>query len=419
MTNRMDLTVPDIGDFRDVPIVEIAVSLGDVIAADDTLVILESDKATLDVPAAVGGRIVALHVAPGDRVAEGSRIATVETDAAEGAVVAAPPVEAAPPPPPPPPPPPSAPAPVAEERRLIHASPSIRKLARELGVDLSALAGTGPKGRITREDVHGFVKGVLSAPPGRGQAVGTSGLGLDLPPWPQVDYARFGPVERVPLSRIVRISGPNLARNALVIPHVTNFDEADITDLEAFRARINAEGGVGVKLSILPFVVKAAVAALKAFPKVNSSLDGDALVLKAYYNIGVAADTPDGLVVPVIKEADKKGIAEIAEEMAALAVAAREGRLSPGDMQGATFTISSLGGIGGTNFTPIINAPEVAILGMTRSDIKPVWDGSAFQPRRIQPMSLSWDHRVIDGVAAARFLAHMKATLSDFQRATL
>jgi pyruvate dehydrogenase E2 component (dihydrolipoamide acetyltransferase) len=416
MTNRMDLTVPDIGDFRDVPVVEIAVSLGDVIAADDTLVILESDKATLDVPAAVGGRIVALHVAPGDRVAEGSLIATVETDAAEGAVVAAPPVEAAPPPPPPPP---SAPAPVAEERRLIHASPSIRKLARELGVDLSALAGTGPKGRITREDVHAFVKGVLSAPPGRGQAVGTSGLGLDLPPWPQVDYARFGPVERVPLSRIVRISGPNLARNALVIPHVTNFDEADITDLEAFRARINAEGGVGVKLSILPFVVKAAVAALKAFPKVNSSLDGDALVLKAYYNIGVAADTPDGLVVPVIKGADRKGIAEIAEEMAALAAAAREGRLSPGDMQGATFTISSLGGIGGTNFTPIINAPEVAILGMTRSDIKPVWDGSAFQPRRIQPMSLSWDHRVIDGVAAARFLAHMKATLSDFQRATL
>jgi pyruvate dehydrogenase E2 component (dihydrolipoamide acetyltransferase) len=412
----MDLTVPDIGDFRDVPVVEIAVSLGDVIAADDTLVILESDKATLDVPAAVGGRIVALHVAPGDRVAEGSLIATVETDAAEGAVVAAPPVEAAPPPPPPPP---SAPAPVAEERRLIHASPSIRKLARELGVDLSALAGTGPKGRITREDVHAFVKGVLSAPPGRGQAVGTSGLGLDLPPWPQVDYARFGPVERVPLSRIVRISGPNLARNALVIPHVTNFDEADITDLEAFRARINAEGGVGVKLSILPFVVKAAVAALKAFPKVNSSLDGDALVLKAYYNIGVAADTPDGLVVPVIKGADRKGIAEIAEEMAALAAAAREGRLSPGDMQGATFTISSLGGIGGTNFTPIINAPEVAILGMTRSDIKPVWDGSAFQPRRIQPMSLSWDHRVIDGVAAARFLAHMKATLSDFQRATL
>lgn len=298
-----------------------------------------------------------------------------------------------------------------------HASPSVRKFARELGVDLTRISGTGRKGRIIREDVTAFVKGALQAPVAAQTGGGIADLGL--PAWPQVDFKKFGPVTRQKLSRITRISGPSLARNAMIIPHVTNFDSADITELEQFRKTINAENKDGTKMSILAFVVKAVVAALKEHPRFNSSLDGDELVVKDYYNIGVAADTPDGLVVPVVKNADKKGVLEIAAEMSDLAGQARSGKLKPADMQGGTFTISSLGGIGGTNFAPIINAPEVAILGMTRAAIQPVWDDTAFQPRLMQPLSLAWDHRVVDGVAAAKFLGSVTTTLNDFRRNTL
>ncbi len=425
MSNLVKIAVPDLGDFRDVPVVELPVAVGDTIAAGDTLVVVESDKATLDVPAEVSGRIAALHVAMGDKVSEGTLLAEIEAEQDAQVALAAP----APEPAPAPqvdaapqvaavPTPAAAPAPMppAQDDLPPHASPSIRKFARELGVDLARIAGTGPKGRITREDVQGFVKGALQTPAANGGTGG--GIGLGLPDWPRIDFGKFGEIERKPLSRIVRISGPALARNAIMIPHVTNFDEADVTDLEAFRKEANRQDGAP-KLSILPFVVKAAVAALKAYPAFNSSLDGDDMVLKKYWNIGVAADTPDGLVVPVVKNADRKGLREIAAEMADLAADARAGRLKPSDMQGATFTISSLGGIGGTNFTPIINAPEVAILGMTRSAIKPVWDGESFQPRLIQPLSLSWDHRAVDGVAAARFLGFVKDVLSDFRRISL
>lgn len=422
--NITSITVPDLGDFRDVPVVEILARVGDTIAAGDTLVVVESDKATLDVPAETGGRIVALHVGVGDKVSTGSLLAEVAAEAGAASAVApvAPgsgpvaPVAAASPAVVPAPAASVVPAPTAAASDPSalppHASPAIRKLARELGVDLARVTGTGPKGRITREDVSDFVKAALQAPP-----AASSGLGLNLPDWPRIDFAKFGPVERKPLSRIVRISGPALARNAITIPHVTNFDEADVTDLEEFRKQANAEGEA--KLSILPFVVKAAVAALKAHPQFNSSLDGEELVLKRYWNIGVAADTPEGLVVPVVKEADRKSLREIAAEMADLAAEARAGRLKATDMQGATFTISSLGGIGGTNFTPIINAPEVAILGMTRASIRPVWDGQGFRPRLVQPLSLSWDHRAVDGVAAARFLGFLKDILSDFRRISL
>lgn len=423
MSNIVKITVPDLGDFRDVPIVEMPVSVGDVIAAGDTIVVVESDKATLDVPAEIAGRIAALHVGMGDKVSEGSLLAEIEAEGAQDdPAPAAPPVppqpaaETAPPSAPPAPAAPTPPSPASATGASglpPHASPSIRKFARELGVDLARITGSGPKGRITREDVQGFVKAALQAP-----AAASGGIGLGLPDWPRVDFAKFGEIERKPLSRIVRISGPALARNAIVIPHVTNFDEADVTELEAFRKQAN-EDRDAPKLSILPFVVKAAVAALKAYPAFNSSLDGDDMVLKKYWNIGVAADTPEGLVVPVVKNADRKGLREIAAEMADLAADARAGRLKAADMQGATFTISSLGGVGGTNFTPIINAPEVAILGMTRSAIKPVWDGQGFQPRLIQPLSLSWDHRAVDGVAAARFLGFVKDVLGDFRRISL
>jgi pyruvate dehydrogenase E2 component (dihydrolipoamide acetyltransferase) len=298
---------------------------------------------------------------------------------------------------------------------LPHASPSIRRFARELGVDLAQVKGTGPKGRISREDVQEWVKARLAG----AAPTAAQGSGLGLLPWPQVDFAKFGPVERTPLSKIRRISGANLQRNAVLIPQVTNFDEADITELEAFRQLLNKESKDGTKLTLLPFVIKAAVAALKAYPSFNSSLDGDDLIVKRYHHIGFAADTPEGLVVPVIKDADQKGLAEIAAEAVRLAADARQGKLKLGDMQGATFTISSLGGIGGTNFTPIINAPEVAILGMTRSATKPVWDGTSFQPRLVQPVSLSWDHRVVDGVAAARFLVKLCQVLGDFRRIAL
>ncbi|AQZ53942.1 dihydrolipoyllysine-residue acetyltransferase [Martelella mediterranea] len=429
MSKTIEFTVPDIGDFSSVPVVEIHVAPGDTISIDDSVISLESDKATLDVPSTIAGRIVEVCVGEGDRVSQGSLIAIVEISAENAAsdeargteketavetATAEPPDAAAAPA--------SKPAlatttTAVADGRLAHASPGVRKLARELGVEIGSVSGSGPKGRITRDDLHAFVKSRLggSAP----SANAATGEGLDLLPWPKVDYEKFGETERVPLSRIARLSGPNLARNATIIPHVTNFEEADITELEAFRKSLNADSRDGLKLSILPFVAKAAAATLRLHPKFNSSLDGDALVLKKYFNIGVATDTPEGLVVPVVKAADQKGIIEIAAEMVELAAQARAGKLKPQDMQGATFTISSLGGIGGTNFTPIINAPEVAILGMTRARMQPVWNGEDFEPRLIQPLSMSWDHRAVDGVAAARFLVTLKDMLSDFRRITL
>jgi pyruvate dehydrogenase E2 component (dihydrolipoamide acetyltransferase) len=316
-----------------------------------------------------------------------------------------------------------APAGAGEPGTKPHASPSVRRFARELGVDLTQVRGSGPKGRITADDVREFVKGVMSAGARPVAApVAATGAGLNLPPWPVVDFAKFGPVERVEMSRIRKISGPNLARNWMMIPHVTNHEDADITELEAFRVQLNKENEKsGVKVTMLAFLIKACVAALKKFPDFNSSIDpaGDAIIRKHYYHIGFAADTPNGLVVPVVKDADKKGILEIAAETAALAAKAREGKLGPAEMQGGTFSISSLGGIGGTYFTPIINAPEVAILGVCRAATKPVWDGKQFVPRLILPLSLSWDHRVVDGAGAARFNAYLAALLADFRRVLL
>lgn len=425
MANLIEVRVPDIGDFHDVPVIELPVAQGDAVAEGDTIVVLESDKATLDVPSPTSGRIARLVVEVGQTVSEGGLLLTLETDqptevpvvneeAGDAPVDPAPTdedvAEVA------------AAAPTANGGDRIYASPAIRGYARKLGVALDQVGGSGPNGRITREDVEAFVKRRLSeAPvgaPASAQAPPTVSAGLDLPDWPVVDFAKFGSIERQPLSRIAKISGPALARNALVIPHVTNFDRADITELEAFRQSLNeAAEPSDAKMTIVSFVVKAAVAALKAFPAFNASLDGDELILKKYWHIGVAVNTPGGLLVPVINDADRKGLREIAGELAGLAAQAREGKLKPTDMQGATLTISSLGGIGGTNFAPIINAPEVAILGMTRSEMQPVWDGNDFRPRLMQPLSLSWDHRAVDGVAAAQFLAHMAATLSDFRRA--
>lgn len=418
MSRIIDIRVPDIGDFRDVPVIEMPVGVGDQMQADDTLLVLESDKATLDVPCTQAGRIVELLVGEGSRVSAGSLVARLEVTGAASpspapastltpAPDAPAPVKLAAPP---------VPAPVpAQSGAAVHASPSIRRYARTLGVPLAEVPGTGPKGRILREDVEGFVKARLTGAQSRPTAPGAG-----LPDWPKEDFARFGPVERVALSRIARISGPALTRNAMLIPHVCNFDTADVTDLDAFRRTLNAEAAPGAaKITLLAFAVKAVVAALQAHPKFNSSLDGEELVLKRYWNIGVAADTPDGLVVPVIKDADRKGVAEIAAEMADLAAQARAGRLSPAAMSGASFTISSLGGIGGTGFTPIINAPQVAILGMARAEVQPVWREDSVQPRLIQPVSLSWDHRVVDGVAAARFLHHICRVLSDFRRVSI
>jgi pyruvate dehydrogenase E2 component (dihydrolipoamide acetyltransferase) len=425
----IEVRVPNIGDFADVPVIEVLVKPGDVIAVEDPLVTLESEKATMEVPSPVAGTVASVAVHVGDKVSEGVMLLALAPAGAEAAA-AAPPPEVAPPPPEAAPPPPEVappeaaapksapPSPPVAGNGVVHASPAIRRFARELGVDLSAVRGSGPHERVTREDVAGFVQRSLAektvAP---GGSVGSVG-GLDLLPWPKVDFARFGPVERVPLSRIRKLSGPNLQRNWVMIPHVTNHDEADITELEAFRRTLNAENP-GAKVTLLAFVILAVVSALKAYPEVNSSLDGDALVLKRYYNIGFAADTPGGLVVPVLKAADTKGVLAIAGETAALAAKARDGKLALGDMQGATFTISSLGGIGGTAFTPIINAPEVAILGVSRSVQRPVWNGSAFVPRLILPLSLSYDHRVIDGALAARFNVALTHVLGDLRRATL
>ena len=464
MSNTVEVRVPDIGDFSEVPVVEVLVNAGDTVADGDTLIVLESDKSTLEVPAESAGKIVSIAVAVDDVISEGGLILTMEvadaatmpeaeSAAAVGIVtttetaahttahqtsagstqtaIAATDMgnpdtgrqarttepESG----------------VHKDQRhsvddtaednanrshrhdVIYASPSIRRYARQLGATIDEIDGTGPKQRITREDVERYVKGRLTSDH-KHSAAGINGI-AGLPDWPEIDYEKFGSVERQPLSRITKLSGPALTRNAIVIPHVTHFDKSDITELEAFRQALNTEAtSDDAKITLLTFAVKAAVAALKTYPVFNSSLDGEELVIKQYWNIGIAVDTPDGLLVPVIKAADQKGFREIANEMATLAANAREGKLPPADMQGATFSISSLGGIGGTNFTPIINAPEVAILGIPRSEMQPVWDGEQFAPRLIQPMNVSFDHRVIDGVAAARFLAHIAASLNDLRR---
>jgi pyruvate dehydrogenase E2 component (dihydrolipoamide acetyltransferase) len=438
--------VPDIGDFDDVPVIEILVSVGDEVAVEDPLVTLESDKATMDVPAPFAGVVKEISVSVGDRVAQGTVLMSLEggdgdagggeqaeqaAAADRGAEVTTLPAEAVEAPSQPEgtseTAPAAEPAPATEPAPArtngggpIYASPSARRMARELGVDLRSVTGSGRKGRITKDDVQSLADGKGAATPAAAPAGGGGVAGLDLLPWPRVDFEKFGPVERVERSRIQRISAPNLARNWVMIPHVTHNDEADITELEAWRKRLNDEHSrEGVKFTMVSFLVAACVTALKQFPNFNSSLDGDDLVLKRYYNIGFAADTPGGLLVPVIKDADRKGLKEIAVELTELSGLARDGKLSIDQMRGATFTISSLGGIGGTSFTPIVNAPEVAILGVTRAAYKPVWNGSEFVPRLMVPLSLSYDHRVIDGAAAARFVAFLVGVLSDLRRALL
>ena len=418
-----EVKVPDIGDFKNIPVIELLVKAGDSVKKDDSLLVLESDKATLEVPAPAAGVIAALKVKVGDKVSAGTLVALLEGSAAPAvtngnghAKPKTPVVEAGPMPA-------AAPAapknlePAADGEAIAHASPGVRRFARELGVPLGQVTGSGPKGRILKEDIHGFVKQAMSG----GVAARGGGLGdLGLPPWPKVDFAKFGPIEVQPRTRIQKISAPGLARNWVMIPHVTQFDEADITELEAFRAHVNEENAkAGLKVSPLAFLVKAVVAALKKYPVLNSSLDGENLILKQYWNIGFAADTPQGLVVPVIKDADRKGILDIAKETTELAAKARDGKLGPNDIQGATFTISSLGGIGGTAFTPIINAPEVAILGVSRSAVKPVWNGKEFLPRTMLPLSLSYDHRVVDGALAARFITALGQVIADIRRVML
>jgi len=419
-----ELVVPDIGGFANVPVIAVLVNTGDAIARDAPLVELESEKATMEVPATVGGRIRDVKVRVGDKVSQGDVLALIEAagitaPAPAAAATAAAAVPASPASP-------AAPVPLAPAHEpaanghaggvAAHASPAIRRFARELGVALATVHGSGPNGRITREDVQAFVKRTLAA--AAAAPNGAGGTGLTLLPWPKIDFERFGPVERVPLTRIQKLSGPNLARNWVLIPHVTQCDDADVTDIEAFRVALNAEQK-DVKVTMLALLIKAVVAALKTFPIVNSSLDGDQLVLKQYYNVAFAADTPNGLLVPVVHDADRKGVLEIARETAELARKAREGKLGPAEMTGATFTISSLGGIGGTYFTPIINAPEVAILGASRSAVRPVWNGSAFVPRTMLPLSFSYDHRVIDGAAAARFTTFLAGVLGDMRRTIL
>ncbi|MCG6659580.1 dihydrolipoyllysine-residue acetyltransferase [Halomonas campisalis] len=420
-----DIKVPDIGDFTDVPIIEIHVQPGDSIQAEDPLITVESDKASMDVPAPQAGTVKEVKVKLGDSVSEGATILTLEAEGESASPAAPPPAPAAeeaktpPPAAPPSSPPTAAPStgPIADFSR-VHASPSARRLARELEVDLTRVPPTGLKGRVTQEDIRSFAKGGAPAAASASTGAPAGGGGLDLLPWPKVDFSKFGPVETQPLSRIKKISGANLHRNWVQIPHVTNHDEADITDLEAFRVQFNkANEKAGIKVSMLAFMIKAAVASLKQFPEFNASLDGDNLILKQYYHIGFAADTPNGLVVPVIRDADQKGVAEIAQEMGALAKLARDGKLKPDQMQGGCFTISSLGGIGGLYFTPIINAPEVAIMGVCRSYWKQVSpDGKQSEWRFVLPLSLSWDHRVIDGAAAARFNVHFANLLADMRR---
>jgi pyruvate dehydrogenase E2 component (dihydrolipoamide acetyltransferase) len=460
MSQTIEVQVPDIGDFKEVEIIELLVKVGDTVAVEQSLITVESDKASMEIPSSAAGVVQSILVKLGDKVKQGSVVLMLlanggaASDAGKGAQpakevalsapVAAPGSSAS-----------AVAAPISAQQvtaasvavaaasvspavtaavqslagpasplgaaGLPHASPSVRKFARELGVQLPLLQGTGPKGRITPDDVRNYVKQALAASAGAPAAASAGSMsGLGIAAWPVVDFAKYGPVTTQAMSRIKRISGPALHRNWVMIPHVTNNEDADITELEAFRVKLNQENEKsGNKLTMLAFLIKASVSALKKFPEFNSSLDGDNLVLKQYYHIGFAADTPNGLVVPVIKDADKKGLFEIAAEMGELAKKARDGKLGPADMQGGTFSISSLGGIGGTSFTPIINAPEVAILGVSKSAMKPVWDGSAFVPRLILPLSLSWDHRVVDGASAARFNAYLSAILADFRRVLL
>ncbi len=455
----IDVRVPDIGDFKDVPVIEVLVKAGDTIAKETPLVVLESEKASMEVPSSAAGTVSDVKVKPGDKVSEGSVLLTISSDAVAPSVSREQSVT------------PSLSrgddnaqhAATTQEQRvtpslsrgddndqradathdttaalrqgqgdtrdtgstgngaLVHASPAIRRFARELGVDLQSIEGSGPRGRVTRDDVQNFVKSALQGGAPRQARGDTGGVFAGLPAWPKVDFAQYGPVERKPLSRIKKLSGPNLHRNWLQIPHITNYDEADVTELEAFRNEINAEQSKRgeVKLTMLAFLVKAAVATLTRFPEFNASLDGDELIYKKYYNIGFAADTPNGLIVPVVKNAETKGLLAVAAESAELARKAREGKLSLGDMQGGTFTISSIGGIGGTAFTQIANAPEVAILGAVRTATKPIWNGTEFVPRLMLPISVSYDHRVIDGAGAARFLAYLATVLADFKRVSL
>ncbi|HET8875302.1 MAG TPA: dihydrolipoyllysine-residue acetyltransferase [Casimicrobiaceae bacterium] len=430
-----EVRVPDIGGFRDVPVIEIMVKPGDVVEAEDSLVTLESDKATMDVPSPLGGTVRELRVAVGDRVCEGTTIATLTTEvdamqapASPAAPQAQRPEFAAPPKTPEARHTRSTAAPASDAApiALPYASPAVRRRARELDVDLVHVSGSGRNGRIVREDVEAFAKGVVHAavPPRDArsdQSVHAARTSVDVLPWPKVDFAKFGPIEAKPLSRIRRLSGANLARNWVTIPHVTNHDDADVTELEAFRIELNGEiAKSGVRVSMLAFLIKAACATLAAFPEFNASLDGDELILKRYYHIGFAADTPDGLVVPVIRDADRKGIVDIAKEAGELATLARNGKLGADRMQGGTFTISSLGGIGGTYFTPIINAPEVAIVGVCRAAWKQISvDGTSAAWRLMLPLSLSYDHRVIDGAAAARFNRHFAQLLAEMRRVLL
>lgn len=468
MSELVTVTVPDIGDFHDVPVIDVLVSPGQRVAVDDPLCTLESDKATMDVPSTVAGIVKEVKVRVGDKVSEGSPVVVVEVAAAAAESPSAPPAppqsEVAPSPvaaepqaSTPPAAKPQAPQPAAQEAPAgdtvetpaaasasslspanapplseplpgvalgakVHASPAVRAYARELGVDLRFVTPSGPNGRIRKEDVRQFIKAAMTSGvvPGKTPAVTSGGFALDLPPWPKVDFAKYGPIEVKELPRIRKISAANLARNWVAIPAVTYHDEADITELEAFRQTLNREyEREGVKFTLLAFLIKACVAALKRFPEMNASLEGDNLILKRYWNIGFAADTPNGLVVPVLKEADQKSLVAIARETAELAAKARAGKLTPSEMQGATFTISSLGGIGGTGFSPIINAPEVAILGVNRAVMKPVWNGETFVPRLIVPLSLTADHRVIDGAYATRFTTTLTQLLADFRRVLL
>jgi pyruvate dehydrogenase E2 component (dihydrolipoamide acetyltransferase) len=421
--------VPDIGDFKEVEVIELLVKPGDAVTAEQSLITLESDKATMEIPSPQAGVVRELLVKLGDKVSEGSPVLVLESDATGEPAAPVPAAQPAP-----------APAPAPRQMKIprpepvpvepheataskAHASPSVRKFARELGVDLGKVRGSGPKGRVLHEDVQGFVKGVMAQGPAAPQpAARGGGLSFNLPAWPEVDFAKFGPTETKPLTRIQRLSGGFLHRNWVSIPHVTQFDEADITDLEAFRkSNTGVTEKQGFKLTMLAFLIKASVTALRQYPQFNASLDaqGENLLLKKYYHIGVAVDTPDGLVVPVVKDADRKGVFDLARELSEISKLARDKKLKPGDMQGGTFSISSLGGIGGTAFTPIINAPEVAILGVSRSLMRPVWDGKEFAARLMLPLSLSYDHRVIDGAAAARFTSYLASVLSDIRRSLL
>ena len=435
MAGSIEVKVPDIGDFEEVGVIEVLVAPGDRVEKEGSLITVESDKATMEIPSPVAGVVKELKIKVGDKVAKGSLILILD-EAAGSAPVApaqsaaeavsttpAPAVAAVEPPPHPV----AKPDPVPLEPQDLtvskpHASPSIRMFARELGVDLSKVKGTGLKGRVTREDVQAFVKGVLAAAKPVSASASGGGLPFNLPELPNIDFAKFGPVETRALSRIKKISGANLHRNWVSIPHITQFDEADITELESFRKANAAETEKqGFKLTMLAFLIKASVTELRQFPDFNASLDksGENLVLKKYFHIGVAVDTPDGLVVPVIRDADRKGVFDLARELGEVSKLAKEKKLKPGDMQGGTFSISSLGGIGGTMFTPIINAPEVAILGVSRSVMRPVWNGKEFTPRLVLPLSLSYDHRVIDGAAGARFTTYLVSVLSDIRRSLL